>query len=147
MSDTVSDNTPIMSLLTRRRKSEIVGIDRIERVCTQILTPKDANCKPRKVVIVGHDIKQDVNLLFGIDVDIYALPGLFDIVDNQRIQQHNVKYKDPQKLAVVLNTLDIEYWYLHNGGNDAVYTLQSMLALAVRRRQRSLTEVQRNKPA
>lgn len=130
--------TRVLPLLTGHRKSEIVGIDRIERVCTKILTPKDADGQPRKVVIVGHDIKQDINLLFGIDVDTYALPGLFDIIDNQRIQQHDVKYKDPQSLATVLDTLGIEYWYLHNGGNDAVYTLQSMLALAVRRRQKSL---------
>lgn len=91
-------------------------------------------------MIVGHDIKQDIELLFGIDVDIYELPGLIDIIDNQRIQQHDAMYKDPQKLAVVLHALGIEYWYLHNGGNDAVYTLQSMLALAVRRRQKSLAE-------
>lgn len=125
-------------MLIRHRKSEIVGIDRIERVCTKILSPKDADGKHRKVVIVGHDIKQDINLLFGIDVDIYALPGLFDIIDNQRIQQHDIKHKDPQSLAAVLSTLGIEYRYLHNGGNDAVYTLQSMLALAVRRCQKSL---------
>ncbi|KAJ4391400.1 hypothetical protein N0V93_005017 [Gnomoniopsis smithogilvyi] len=118
-------------------KSEIVGIDRIERTCTKILSPKDADGKPRKIVVVGHDINQDIKLLFGIDVDVYALPGLFDIIDNQRIQQHNIKYKDPQSLAAVLDSLSIEYWYLHNGGNDAVYTLQSMLAMAVRRRQKS----------
>lgn len=129
--------TRVLSSLTRHRKSEIVGIDRIERTCTKILSPKDADGKPRKIVVVGHDINQDIKLLFGIDVDVYALPGLFDIIDNQRIQQHNIKYKDPQSLAAVLDSLSIEYWYLHNGGNDAVYTLQSMLAMAVRRRQKS----------
>lgn len=126
--------------LTRNRKSEVVGVDRIERVCTKILSPKDTNGKARKVVIVGHDVKQDISLLFGIDVDIYAMPGLFDIIDNQRLQQHNVKFKDPQGLSTVLDTLGIEYWYLHNGGNDAVYTLQSMLALVVRRLQKSLAD-------
>lgn len=126
--------------LTRNRKSEVVGVDRIQRVCTKILSPKDANGKPRKIVIVGHDIKQDISLLFGIDVDIYAMPGLFDIIDNQRLHQHNVKLKDPQGLSTVLDTLGVEYWYLHNGGNDAVYTLQSMLTLVIRRRQNSLAD-------
>lgn len=132
--------------LTRNRQSEVVGVDRIERVCTSILSPKDADGKPRKVVIVGHDVKQDIGLLFSIDVDIYAMRGLFDIIDNQRLQQHNVKFKDPQGLSTVLDTLGIEYWYLHNGGNDAVYTLQSMLALVVHRRQKSLAD-QKPKPA
>lgn len=121
-------------------------MDRIERVCTRILSPRDADGKPRKVVVVGHDVKQDIGLLFGIDVDIYAMRGLFDIIDNQRLQQHNVKFKDPQGLSTVLDTLGIEYWYLHNGGNDAVYTLQSMLALVVHRRQKSLAD-QKPKPA
>ncbi|CAN8097250.1 unnamed protein product [Discula destructiva] len=121
-------------------KSEIVGIDRIEKVCTGILSPKDSDGKPRRVVVVGHDIKQDIELLFGIDVDIYELPGLIDIIDNQRIQQHDAMFKDPQRLAVVLRALGIEHRYLHNGGNDAVYTLQSMLALAVCRRQKSLAK-------
>lgn len=110
---------------------------RIERVCTKILSPKEADGTPRKIVIVGHDVKQDISLLFGIDVDIYEMPGLFDIIDNQRLQQHNVKFKDPQSLGNVLDSLGIEYWYLHNAGNDAVYTLQSMLSLVVRRRQKS----------
>lgn len=132
--------------LIRNRKSEVVGVDRIERVCTKILSPKEADGTPRKVVVVGHDVKQDISLLFGIDVDIYEMPGLFDIIDNQRLQQHNVKSKDPQGLGNVLDSLGIEYWYLHNGGNDAVYTLQSMLSMVVRRRQKSLSD-RKPKPA
>lgn len=91
-------------------------------------------------MIIGHDIKQDIELVFGIDVDIYELPGLFDVVDNQRIQQHDAKRNNPQKLGDVLRSMGIDYCWLHNGGNDAVYTLQSTLALAVRRRQKALAE-------
>lgn len=116
-----------------------MGIEKIARTCTEIFTPKSPSGEPRKVVIVGHDIKQDIALLYSIDVDIYELPGLLEIVDNQRMQQHNSRYRDPQRLSIVLTGLDIPHRYLHNGGNDAVYTLQSMLALAVIRRQTSLT--------
>lgn len=98
-------------------------------------------------MIVGHDIKQDIELLFSIDVDTYELPGLIDIVDNQRIHQHDVEYKDPQKLSLVLDDLGIDYWYLHNAGNDAVYTLQSTLALVLRRRQKSLAQGSKPKAA
>ena len=38
----------------------------------------------------------------------------------------------------VLAYLGISYRYLHNAGNDAVYTLQAMVALAVKKRVMSL---------
>lgn len=117
-----------------------MGIEKIAGTCTEILIPKSPSGEPRKVVIVGHDVKQDIALLYSIDVDIYELPGLLEIVDNQRMQQHNSRYLDPQKLSIILSSLDISHCYLHNGGNDAVYTLQSMLALAVIRRQASLAK-------
>lgn len=123
---------------TNDRNSEIVGIGKMEKLCNSILSPESPSGEPRQVVIVGHDVKQDIALLHAIDVDIYDLPGLLEIIDNQRMQQHNSKYRDPQRLSMVLSGLDISHCYLHNGGNDAVYTLQSMLALAVLKRQASL---------
>lgn len=131
----------------RHRNSEIVGIDKIQQVCTEILTPKWPSGKPRKVVIVGHGVDGDIAFLYGIDVDVYDLPGLLEIVDNQRMQQHRCKYHDPQKLGVVLSNLNIPSCYLHNGGNDAVYTLQAMLSVAVIQRQASLTRETKPKNA
>lgn len=122
-----------------------MGIDEVEEICTKILTPESPSGEARKVVIIGHDVNQDINLLYGIDVDIYNLPGLLEVVDNQRMQQHNSKYVDPQKLSIVLNGLHIPHCYLHNGGNDAVYTLQAMLALAVSRRQATLAQGPKSK--
>lgn len=115
-----------------------MGIESLARTCTEILTPKSPSGEPRKIVIVGHDVEQDIALLYSMDVDVYELPGLLEIVDNQRMQQHNSRYLDPQRLSIVLSSLDIPHCYLHNGGNDAVYTLQSMLALAVIKRQAGL---------
>lgn len=123
-----------------------MGIDEVEETCNRIFTPESLSGEPRKVVIVGHDVKQDITLLYNMDIDIYRLPGLLEIVDNQRMQQHNSKYVDPQKLSIVLSGLHIPHCYLHNGGNDAVYTLQAMLALAVRKRQTSLAQGPKSKP-
>jgi hypothetical protein len=38
----------------------------------------------------------------------------------------------PRNLGSVLTNIDIAGWYLHNAGNDAVYTLQAMIAIAMR---------------
>ncbi|KAF3770006.1 hypothetical protein M406DRAFT_248006 [Cryphonectria parasitica EP155] len=119
--------------------SEFVGIDGIEKTCVEILTPKDpATGKPRNVILVGHDIHQDTELLFVIDVDVHELVGLKEIVDNQKLQQHWAKLPNPQSLSNVLSGLEIPHAFLHNAGNDSVLTLQSLLALAVLKRQESL---------
>jgi hypothetical protein len=38
----------------------------------------------------------------------------------------------PRNLGSILADLDIAGWDLHNGGNDAVYTLQAMVGIALR---------------
>ena len=40
--------------------------------------------------------------------------------------------QNPRSLGSVLADLDIMGWNLHNAGNDAAYTLQAMLAIAVK---------------
>ena len=47
---------------------------------------------------------------------------------------------NPRNLATILSELGIIAWNLHNGGNDAVYTLQALLGLAIR----SLTDPKQN---
>lgn len=69
-------------------KSEIISVDSIRRACLEIMTPKAPSGDYRKVVVVGHDIAQDIDLILTVDLDVYELPGLLEIVDNQRMQQH-----------------------------------------------------------
>lgn len=121
-------------------QSEIVGIEAIQRACWEVMNPKTPSGEYRKVVLVGHDVAQDIDLILTVDVDVDELPGLLEIIDNQRIQQHRKRFPNPQGLGSVLRELEIEHFYLHNAGNDAVYTLQSMLALTVRMRVNSLSK-------
>lgn len=124
-----------------RSNSKFVGMESIQKRCIEILVPKDdVSGKPRNIVIVGHDVEMDVKLIYSVDVDIHQLPGLVDIADSQRMHQHYQKVINGQKLGTVLTDLGIKHSFLHNGGNDAVYTLQSLLALALRRRQYSLAQ-------
>ncbi|KID82076.1 QDE-2-interacting protein [Metarhizium guizhouense ARSEF 977] len=83
------------------------------------------------VVLVGHDIKSDIKYLSTIGFPIDQLPGLIGNVDTQAIYR---AWKDGTKspsLGSVLVDLDIRYKNLHNAGNDAVYTLRAMVAIAV----------------
>ena len=50
---------------------------------------------------------------------------------------------NPAKLAVVLQELGLIGWNLHNAGNDAVYTLQAMIGLAIKRCQHQQTDLGR----
>lgn len=102
------------------------------------MSPKSDSEKPREVIVVGHDVKQDIQLLNSLDFDVYEMENLLEVVDNQKLHQHRSKFDNGQSLCTVLTGLKISYHFLHNAGNDAVYTLQSLLRLAVLKRQESL---------
>lgn len=106
----------------------------------EVMAPKVPSGEYRKVVIVGHDVPQDIDLILKVDIDIYELPGLLEIIDTMRLHQHRRRFQQPQGLSGVLTDLEIPYIYLHNAGNDAVYTLQSMLTHSVRMRVNSLVK-------
>lgn len=102
------------------------------------MSPKSDSGKLREVVVVGHDVKQDIQYLNSLDFDVCEMENLLEVVDNQKLHQHRSKFYDGQSLCTVLAGLKIPYQFLHNAGNDAVYTLQSLLRLAVLKRQESL---------
>lgn len=109
-------------------------------VVEEIMSPKSESGQPRDVVIVGHDVKQDIDYLNTLDFDVYEMADLLEIVDNQKLHQHRSKICNGQSLCAILAGLEIPYRFLHNAGNDAVYTLQSLLRLAVLKRQESLAK-------
>ncbi|KHN99598.1 QDE-2-interacting protein [Metarhizium album ARSEF 1941] len=83
------------------------------------------------VFLVGHDIKSDLGYLSNIGFPISQLPGLVGNIDTQAIYR---AWKDGTKscsLGSVLADLDVRYKNLHNAGNDAVYTLRAMVAIAL----------------
>lgn len=102
------------------------------------MCPKSESGQLRNVVVVGHDVKQDVQYLRSLDFDVHEMENLLEIVDNQKLHQHRSKFYNAQSLCTVLAGLKIPYQFLHNAGNDAVYTLQSLLRLAVLKRRESL---------
>ena len=98
--------------------------------------------KKRTIVLVGHDVASDVRFLQRVGYDVSNLSTLHSsnpVIDTQKLFRAFQKIKNPSRiatgqsvsLATVMEELDIAPFGLHNAGNDAAYTLQVMVGMAV----------------
>ncbi|CAK4031612.1 hypothetical protein DOTSEDRAFT_58207 [Lecanosticta acicola] len=123
--------------------SEFVGNDSISSVLASCFrepfskkdeAPSAEGEEPEKrnIVIVGHDLGQDITYCHNIGFSVLNRGNILDTVDT--VNMHRAYSKDPnaRSLGQVLSEFDLSGWHLHNAGNDAVYTLQAMLAIAVK---------------
>lgn len=114
-------------------------------------TPPDDDddlTEERNIVLLGHDITQDINYLAQLGFNVTARKHLLEAMDT--LAMHRAYTHDPngRALGAILGDFDLLGWHLHNAGNDAVYTLWAMLAIAVQHaaerhntdRERALTE-------
>ncbi|RGP75616.1 qde-2-interacting protein [Fusarium sporotrichioides] len=85
----------------------------------------------REIIVVGHDVRQDITYFNQIGIDLRALAGLTEPVDTQHLHQAWCSSTNGRGLVTVLNDLNIPNKHLHNAGNDAHYTLCAMLGIAV----------------
>lgn len=79
-----------------------------------------------RVILVGHDIRNDLQALDSLQVDYSA----FQILDTQRIAS-KMYPRISLNLRAVLLKLGCPYERLHCAGNDANFTLRALLLLAV----------------
>ncbi|EPQ64957.1 hypothetical protein BGT96224_604 [Blumeria graminis f. sp. tritici 96224] len=86
----------------------------------------------RKIVLVGHDVLSDVVYLRKLGYDVFNLSTLEELIDTAEMNRYLTRQLNPQNLGAALYGLGITAWNLHNAGNDAVYTLQAMIALAIK---------------
>ncbi|OAA58538.1 ku family DNA-binding protein [Niveomyces insectorum RCEF 264] len=117
--------------------TEFVSLKDVVSVITAVLQPTLPTGELRKVVLVGHDINSDISLVKNVGFDVHNKEFL-EILDTQDLHQHFQMRQQQSSLRGLLNDLEIEHNFLHNGGNDAVYTLQAMVSLIVSKRQASL---------
>jgi DNA polymerase III epsilon subunit-like protein len=82
--------------------------------------------------VVGHDIKQDIKFLKSIGVNVMGSHGVFQTADTKDLYQAMQLETFGRGLGTVLEALEIPHSNLHNAGNDAAYTLQAMVSIAVR---------------
>jgi hypothetical protein len=86
----------------------------------------------RNVVLVGHDINQDVNYLRQLGVTLADFSCIIDTIDTASLFRAHTEDSNGRSLGTVLASFDLCGWNLHNAGNDAVYTLWAMLATCVK---------------
>ena len=112
-----------------------------QNLCIQDTQQKNAL---RKIVLVGHSIRQDLKILHLLGIDTASLAQILTIIDTHSISRFLLPPFHPglptlpgQKftLAGVLAQLGYKPrpWGFHNAGNDAVYTLYVMILLAIKR--------------
>ncbi len=84
------------------------------------------------MILVGHDIGADIIFLRTIGYDIRNLSNLQEIADTAAMWKYHKRETNPRNLGSILQELGLENWFLHNAGNDAVYTLQAMVGIAIK---------------
>ena len=85
----------------------------------------------RNIILVGHDTMQDINYMDKLGYNPLDLPNMLEVLDTAslyRAWKHDVQGRS---LANLMYEFDMAGWNLHNAGNDAVYTMWVMLAIAV----------------
>ncbi|KAK4989201.1 hypothetical protein LTR66_001197 [Elasticomyces elasticus] len=84
---------------------------------------------PRNIVLVGHGLKNDIDYLKSFRFSPYAAGNIIKTLDTQRLassKSHTVGLK------TLLVSLGVEPVHLHNAGNDAAYTLQALILMALK---------------
>lgn len=86
----------------------------------------------RKIVLLGHDTASDIGYLKTIEYDPLKDENVIEVQDTAAVYQAWRLETQPTSLGRILADFGIPAYYLHNAGNDAVYTLQVLLAVCVR---------------
>ncbi|KAE8454450.1 hypothetical protein EG329_000073 [Mollisiaceae sp. DMI_Dod_QoI] len=99
------------------------------------ISVKSSAGTPNKVVLVGHKISAELDIMEKIGIDLrdqnfFSIEGILNIPTITK--GLGLPFSQPPSLGRVLQYLDIpfENRYLHNAGNDAHFTLRALLMLA-----------------
>lgn len=92
----------------------------------------EAEGRYRNIVLLGHDLNTDISYLKNIGVQPWGVNGVMNrTLDTKDMHQVWSKQTQGRSLGIVLGDLGIPHSNLHNAGNDAAYTMQAMLGLAI----------------
>ncbi|KAI0002824.1 hypothetical protein F4779DRAFT_634931 [Xylariaceae sp. FL0662B] len=111
--------------------TEFVSLRNINRVIGKIIGDHESEDR-RPVILVGHDIGQDLKYLQKLDYNVWRVQQILDEVDTKSMFQRFEQSSNGRGLANVCSDLGIPGQNFHNAGNDATYTLRAMIATAVK---------------
>jgi hypothetical protein len=83
----------------------------------------------RNLIVIGHNVNQDFGYLRRwFDIKAAAT----DVIDTNDLYACLTGNLQGAGLSTVMYNLGLDGWSLHNAGNDAAYTMQAFLRLAIR---------------
>lgn len=97
----------------------------------ELMNGVDLNGK-RNIIFLGHDTLGDVRYLQNLGFDPMKVENLLEALDTAVMYRVWRREQQPTSLSRILYEFDIAGYNLHNAGNDAVFTVQAMLAICVR---------------
>jgi len=81
---------------------------------SQYLPPVNDNVPKRNVILVGHEIRSDIEYLRTLGYDVTNLPNLLEAVDTIDLYKAMKHGRDTPSLGAVLLDLELAGWHLHN---------------------------------
>lgn len=109
--------------------------------------------RPRNILFLGHDIRTDISYLQTLGSTVFGdtpealysssaadkssmapQPNFLEALDTATLFRVLKRDTAPRSLAHVLLDLGITGWFLHNAGNDARYTMEAMIRIALKSR-------------
>ncbi|KAI0408765.1 hypothetical protein F4802DRAFT_617746 [Xylaria palmicola] len=113
-------------------ESLVVPISKINKVMGNIIGDNESEDQ-RPVIVVGHAVKQDLNYLMQVGYNPWRVRQIIDEIDTQAMFQRMKRSPNNCNLQNVCTEMGIVGCNYHNAGNDAVYTLRAMIAMAIKR--------------
>ncbi|KAH0556471.1 hypothetical protein GP486_005627 [Trichoglossum hirsutum] len=113
-------------------ESRFVGMREAPSIIAESFRFPSADQTTRNIILLGHGIDGDIEYLKGMGYNPLNLNNLIEVLDTSAMYRYLKREPNPRSLGSVLSDLDIMGWNLHNAGNDAVYTLQAMLAIVIK---------------
>lgn len=106
----------------------------------KVMMERDAapELKERGIIIVGHNVPFDVKYLRNVGstfLENHEASRIIDTVDTALLFRMWKREQHIRSLGNILTEFDVIPWYLHNAGNDARYTLEAMVHIALKARE------------
>lgn len=86
----------------------------------------------RAIILIGHDPNADIKYLRKLGYNPLGASNLVEVFDTRTLYRVYRREQPLSSLGTILYHFDMVGWNLHNAGNDAAYTLQVFLGIAIR---------------